>query len=227
MRYGYAFRSQEATNVTGAIPPAEQAGFVTSAGLFTTLTRDTRDSVLNPSKGSLMEIGVGFSAPAFGGDLEFVGLDFSWWWFRRLGARHVLGWGFRARTKENLDESLTLPIQERLFLGGPTTVRSFFQDRLGPANLADEPIGGLTSTYGSVELRSRVWDDLHTAFFFDVGEVNVQSFSLGGEPGYGIGTGLRYLLPVGPLRLDVAYNPGELFASSSRWAIHFAFGFSF
>ncbi|MHC4340108.1 MAG: BamA/OMP85 family outer membrane protein [Planctomycetota bacterium] len=227
MRYGYAFRTQEATNISGAIAPAEQAGFVASAGLFATLTRDTRDSVLNPSEGYLMELGAAFSTPVLGADLEFVGLDFSWWWFRRLGARHVLGWGFRGRTKENLDESLTLPIQERLFLGGPTTVRSFFQDRLGPTNLADEPIGGLTSVYGSVELRSRVWGDLHTALFFDVGEVNVQSFSLDGEPGYGIGAGLRYLLPVGPLRLDVAYNPGDLFASSSRWAIHFAFGFSF
>ena len=227
MRYGYAFRNQKASNITGAIPPAEAAGFVTTAGLFFTLVRDSRDSVLHPSKGNSMEFGIGFSAPFLGADLEFVGLDFAWWWYRRLGPRHVLGWGFRARTKEILDETLTLPIQERLFLGGPTTVRSFFQDQLGPTNPANEPVGGLTSVYGSVELRSRVWGDLHTALFFDVGEVNVGSFSLDGEPGYGIGTGLRYLLPVGPLRLDVAYNPGDLFASSSRWAVHFAFGFSF
>ena len=227
MRYGYAFRNQKASNIKGAIAPAEQAGFVTSAGLFATLQRDSRDSVLNPSEGSLMVLGAALSSPLLGADLEFVGLDFSTWWYRRIGPRHVFGWGFRGRTKENLDESLTLPIQERLFLGGPTTVRSFFQDQLGPTNVANEPVGGLTSVYGSVELRSRVWGDLHTAFFLDVGEVNVRSFSLDGEPGYGIGAGLRYMLPVGPLRLDVAYNPGDLFASSSRWAVHFAFGFSF
>ena len=30
-----------------------------------------------------------------------------------------------------------------------------------------------------------------------------------------------------PVRIDVAYNPGETFSMNTRWAFHFAFGFSF
>ena len=44
-------------------------------------------------------------------------------------------------------------------------------------------------------------------------------------PGY-LGDVLRYYLPIGPIRIDVAYNPGELFSQSSRWEFHLAFGFS-
>ena len=43
---------------------------------------------------------------------------------------------------------------------------------------------------------------------------------------YGVGVGLRYKLPIGPIRLDYGFNPdphkGEDFG-----AFHFSFGFAF
>ena len=55
-----------------------------------------------------------------------------------------------AQTKLIHDDRDTLPIQERLFLGGSTTVRSFNKDQLGLQNDKGEasgvsPPGGVTS----------------------------------------------------------------------------------
>jgi len=90
-----------------------------------------------------------------------------------------------------------------------------------------DPAGGLTSLYAGIEWRQRVWQQFHTALFVDFGIVDPEALSLDFEPGYGFGVGFHYYLPIGPIRLDVAYNPGPLFAESRRWAIHLAIGFAF
>jgi outer membrane translocation and assembly module TamA len=72
----------------------------------------------------------------------------------------------------------------------------------------------------------RIWKNLWGAVFYDIGSVAADPWSLS-EPGHGIGGGLRYYFPIGPVRVDVAYNPGPLFAASNRWAFHITFGFSY
>jgi translocation and assembly module TamA len=53
------------------------------------------------------------------------------------------------------------------------------------------------------------------ADFFDVDDVRL-----------GIGAGLRYLLPIGPLRLDGAVNPDPR-PGEDDWVIHFSIGMPF
>ncbi len=224
---GYVFDAQEATEVTGGVAGAEEEGFIRTAGLFAALERDTRDNRLLPTAGSLADVGLFWSAPSFGAELDFVELRLSASRYRRLGDRTVLALGARFTTREILDGRPTLPVAQRLFLGGESSVRSFYQDELGPSNAAGEPLGGLTAAEAHVELRVRTWRDLHVAFFYDIGTVGEGSFDLPGPPGHAIGIGLRYYLPVGPVRLDFGYNPGSLFAADDEFAVHFAFGFSF
>ena len=76
-------------------------------------------------------------------------------------------------------------------------------------------------------IQSLVADPAQRKIIYDVGMVSLDSLMVDGPPGQAIGAGLRYYLPVGPVRVDVGYNPGELFSMSTRWAFHFAFGFSF
>jgi outer membrane protein assembly complex protein YaeT len=227
LRMGYGIRLEKADNA----PEDEDFGTTRTAGVFARLQRDTRDSILIPTRGSVSEFSMAWSSPTLGADLDFleVGLEASQ--YLSLGERTVLGVGFRFRTREILDDAPDLPIQERLFLGGESDVRSFDESELGPVSTAadsfGEPRGGLTSSYASIELRRQLRKQFHGALFYDVGNVARSAFSWEGPAGHAIGFGLRYYFPVGPLRVDFGWNPGRRFAMDRDWAIHFAFGFSF
>lgn len=223
----YVFDAQRAREVTGELPGAEEGGFITSAGLGLTLVRDTRDDRLLPSRGSVAEAGLFWSSPSLGADLDFLETRASFTRHLRLSGRIVLAAGFRLATREILDDRPTLPIAQRLFLGGDASVRSFYQDELGPVGADGDPAGGLTAAEAHVELRIRVLRRFHVAPFYDVGTVGEGSFDLPGPPGHALGLGFRYYLPVGPARLDVGYNPGRLFGADDRIAVHFGFGFTF
>lgn len=224
---GYQLRTSKITDAKAELPPDEEQTVSTRAGLFLTLRHDTRDNPVLPEDGLLATAGVAWSTPALFADLDFVELNV------RLTSHHpitdgtVLAWGFRGVTRHILDGTPNLPLQERLYLGGESSVRSFFESELGPTDDDNQPIGGLTAFEAHVELRQRLFGNLHAALFYDVGTVGLDSFDFESPYGHAIGIGLRYLLPIGPARLDFGYNPGARFAADQAWALHFSFGFSF
>jgi outer membrane protein assembly complex protein YaeT len=226
VRVGYSFKAEEAQNVTGEIPGAEEE-FVRTAGVFATFMWDTRDRALDPSRGFVGECGVLYSSPILGADLDFFALRISGSTYLRLTEKMVVAVGARFHGREILDERETLPIQERLFAGGASSVRSFGQDELGPTNVDGAPTGGLTVAEAFIELRAQLWRSLYGAVFYDIGMVSPKGFDFQGPPGHAVGVGLRYMLPVGPVRVDFGYNPGPTFAAKRPWAIHVAVGFFF
>ncbi len=159
----------------------------------------------------------------------------------RLRVGGVLGPAFQTRSED------FVPPQERLYGGGPNSVRGFRQNELGPvvylargfvavdtvlatgaaqtflrAEPATEfdravPTGGNMAVLGNLELRfpSPVLSEiLQLTTFVDVGEVwnrgqsslNLSFSQLKWTPGAGI----RARSPVGPIRVDVGYNPYRL-----------------
>ncbi len=226
LRVGEEIRFSEATNIRGAIPEAEAVGLLTTSSLFAVLSRDSRDDIIDPSTGSRSEVSSSYSAPWLGAEREFVEYACRWARYLRLDPRIVLAVGGRFTTRDVLDGGATLPIQERLFLGGADSVRSFGQSELGPSAGGD-PLGGLTSAMASVELRVRLVAALEGASFVDVGSVSERTWDIAWPLGTAIGGGLRYVLPVGPIRVDAAWNPGDRFAAERNWAVHAAVGFSF
>jgi outer membrane translocation and assembly module TamA len=97
------------------------------------------------------------------------------------------------------------------------------------------PIGGHTMFESSAELRVPVWGNLSAVIFADAGNVwnNAWDFNLN-DLRLDAGPGLRYMTPVGPLRLDLGYqiNPIEGLLidgkeQSRRFRIHFSIGQAF
>lgn len=224
---GYRFRTEKATDIEGELDEATLGGFLNTAGIFLEFEYDTRDNVMLPTRGTRVELGTFWSSPTLGADLDYLELYGRVVYVIPLGDV-VLAIGAAARVKEILDGMATLPIQERYFLGGESNVRSFCESELGPVDDDGDPIGGLTAAHAHAELRFPLgFGEFYGAVFYDVGLVNEQSFDFSGPFGHAIGAGLRYYFPFGPVRLDVAYNPGDRFASDNRWATHFSLGFSF
>ena len=140
-------------------------------------------------------------------------------------------------------EEVSLPISQRFFAGGDTTVRGFALDRLGiPLGLPggtinDEgfPQGGNAVIVLNAELRVPVTRDLGVVGFIDAGNVYdlVSNVSLG-QIRAGVGFGVRYRSPIGPIRVDLGFKldrqefgSGDTKEKERLTALHISIGQAF
>jgi len=98
-------------------------------------------------------------------------------------------------------------------------VRGYAYDSLG-VPLGDAIVGGRYLAVASAEYTRWVTNTLGVAAFIDVGDAFDEANSA--ELALGVGFGVRYRSPIGPLRADIAY--GEC-TQSVR--VHFSVGYSF
>jgi outer membrane protein insertion porin family len=202
--------------------------FVSSIGLFHTL--DLRDSPLVPSRGLILGQTFELAANAIGSDIELFRTTARASYFIPVG-KTLLEVGARAGLVRPLEESTSdinaIPIDERFFNGGSTSVRSFGERDLGPHDHRGHPLGGEFYTIFNVEHTFPLYGELQGAVFFDAGnllpDADNPDFS---DMRYGIGAGLRYKLPIGPIRLDYGVNPDPR-EHEDFGAFHFSFGFAF
>jgi outer membrane protein assembly complex protein YaeT len=216
--------------------------FVSSIGLTQTL--DLRDSKVNPNRGLVVDNTFDFATSALGSNVDFVRATARVTYFIPFGhepapghpdRRTLLALGARAGIIHpfNGDKTVAeIPIDERFFNGGSTTVRSFGERELGPHDNG-YPIGGEFFSVFNVEYTFPIYGELLGAVFFDAGNLLPNStdpfehVTAGfDDMRYGIGVGLRYKLPIGPVRLDYGYNPDRR-AGEDQGAFHFSFGFAF
>lgn len=146
----------------------------------------------------------------------------------------------------------SLPSDIRVYNGGTNSVRGWNRQELGPKRpIQDEdgdfdrfvPIGGRATFSFNTEFRFKL-DQLLNGFgfaaFLDGGQVWRDFNDISSNPiQYGIGGGLRYQSPIGPVRIDLAYklNPtdqdlrifeGQNYGSAwDQWGIHFSIGQAF
>jgi outer membrane protein insertion porin family len=120
-----------------------------------------------------------------------------------------------------------LPIVERFFLGGRSTVRGYDQDMLGPKGKDGNPIGGNVFLMESVELRSSLGKGIGLVAFLDGGNVWLDIKDVNpSDIKFTTGLGIRYKTPVGPLRIDYGIKLQKEKGESSG-EIHFSIGHAF
>jgi outer membrane protein assembly factor BamA len=146
-------------------------------------------------------------------------------------------------------DEITLPLAEKFFNGGENTVRSFKESELGPQNRKGDPTGGYGFNTINVELRQRLIGNLIGTVFVDYRNISpnrsrveqgkspydsrsdvisdtFDDFFKGFRPG--VGFGFQYLLPVGPARIDFAFNPDRDSARDEDFFVfHFSVGTAF
>lgn len=205
----------------------EDTGTLAISGIKPAIVYDTRDNPFDPAKGFLAGIQLKVASFVFFSETNFVKLEAYGSHFHRLSKRIILALSARGGAAFGYKRTDQLPIVERFFLGGRSTVRGYGQDTLGPKGNDGNPTGGNAYLMGNLELRTSIGRGFGVVAFLDVGNVWIRVKDVNpGDLKYTTGLGLRYNTPVGPLRVDYGFKlnrqPGE-----SLGEIHFSVGHAF
>ncbi|MCB4791923.1 MAG: BamA/TamA family outer membrane protein [Elusimicrobia bacterium] len=137
--------------------------------------------------------------------------------FRELIAASRIKIGFIRPNRFTTD----IPIFKRFFTGGSYSVRGYGFQQIGPKDPEGNPLGGQYLIEGNIELRFPIKGNFKGVVFVDSGDIYQSSFSFNTYSlNYGVGTGVRYITPIGPLGIDLAF-PAENYRNVDLGSYHF------
>ena len=194
------------------------------------LTRDTRNSAMNPTKGYSINALAAVTSKIFGASNNYARLElkgtYHYPFFRDW---FVFSVGGKVGFLSSIGSGDPVPLYERYFLGGGDSVRGFPYRSIGPDDYNKDNYGGQTMYILTAELSHPIYSIVRGAAFIDIGDAGPDRFKFE-TVNIGIGYGLRIKLPsiAAPLRLDFAYplvNNQDGVSNSLRF--HFNIGASF
>ncbi len=167
-------------------------------------TYDKRDTALNTKSGYYIDVTatpfIGLQESDNGGRLTF---DTRGYYGFGSEDRFVLAGRLQGGSILGAD-ILGVPNDWRFYSGGGGTVRGQAYQSLGVLVDGVET-GGRSYISASAEVRTEVTDSIGVVGFYDWGTVSRDAFPGSDADSHaGAGLGLRYLTPIGPIRLDVA-----------------------
>jgi outer membrane protein insertion porin family len=231
---GIGFAGERVSLETFANSPFQYLNFARQFGTEYTYgsatlgwTRDTLDSGLFPTQGSLTRIG----GELAGGDLEYyrATLQHQTYWplsrtFTLIGAVDL------GQAEGNGGKPL--PFFKNFYAGGTGSVRGYRQLSLGPQDAAANVLGGGKKVAGSLELQfpvpgAQMDRSLRLAAFIDAGQVYAEGSKVDlSDLRYSAGVGLAWSSPFGPLRLSLG-NPLNAKPQDRKQRLQFTFGTGF
>jgi outer membrane protein assembly factor BamA len=198
---------------------------------------DRRDDILAPTGGTLSTADLRLFLTAVGSEEQFTKFYTSVAGFRKLADRVILAGSIRLGVGVSFGSTTHVPLTERFFMGGDTTLRGFKTDEAGPLQAVSDPNstynpslpdyeispnGGELSILLNGELRFPVWRYVGGVLFYDYGNVfldssefrwsgtEVLSTAKFGAPGaVFIQDGFRRVLGTG-VRIDTPLGPVRL-----------------
>jgi outer membrane protein assembly factor BamA len=183
------------------------------------LIEDKRDDPTNAHHGVYNTIDLSYAPALLGSETQFGRALFRNSTYHQLGRDFVLA----RSTQFGIIEAAaggTVPLAERLYSGGSTSIRAFPDFQAGPRDdVTGFPLGGNALFINNTELRFPLYgDNLGGVLFHDAGNVystigdfslrfrqeNLQDFNYMVQ---NVGVGIRYRTPIGPIRADFSFSP--------------------
>ncbi len=208
-------------NFNGQLTPGTSVQSMVGAEI----ARDTRDSIIDPTRGTRNGVGAQLSGGPLFGDINYLRPSFSnQAHFKIFEA--VDDWPFvmsiynRGGYIAQFGASQTVPVQDRFFVGGQDSLRGY-----SPTGEAGAPDGGIIYDVANLEFGFPLAREKHKSIvklvvFADAGGswdgVNQLTDRFGGDTTdlkADVGVGIRFVTPAFPIRLDYGYGlnhqPGE------------------
>ncbi|OED34311.1 outer membrane protein assembly factor BamA [PVC group bacterium (ex Bugula neritina AB1)] len=212
---------EEGSDLPNAITLEAGEKYVNTLGFR--VSRDTRDNIQFPTKGSLHTVSLETTGGFFGGDVEMIRSNYSSNWYFKVTDMGVLDARFRLGFIRPSSEQGEIPFYERFYAGGGSTVRGYEDRAVGPQEDL-EPIGGNSTFIFNLEYSFPLVEMIRGALFVDTGNVwkNAEDVTLK-DLKTGVGVGVRIKTPLGPVKLDYGFAlDAEEHEDDSR--LHFSMG---
>ncbi|MBU1726518.1 MAG: outer membrane protein assembly factor BamA [Candidatus Omnitrophica bacterium] len=224
----YRYDSIKISNITDNATNdlLQEAGTNNISSITPSLTFDSRDNVFDTRKGNYLTTSYEYAGGPLGGDKDY------WKSFNRVSHYFPMPRGavLEARVRVGVGQS-NIPIYERFFAGGASTIRGYKERRIGPIDpVSKDPLGGNALFIGNMEYTYPLFSFLKVAGFYDSGNVwdKLGNFFDGGFKS-GFGLGVRIKTPIGPISLDygipMSKAPGEEKKTGGRFHFSASHGF--
>ena len=241
-RMGIEYRIENAditdVNATAPTEILTAQGSSWTSSVTPRLVRDTRNHPFDPTSGSLQDLSFEFAG--LGGQSKFIKAEararfyYPFWKSPTFGT-FVFATGGNFGYGLGYEGERELPLFERYFPGGINSVRGYKILSLGPRNtvsdefgnqVGNDAVGGSEQLIFNNEVIFPIIEGLGVKglFFFDAG--NAFSAAQGidmGEMRMSVGPGIRWLSPIGPLRIELGF-PLNKHAGDSTQTFMFSFG---
>jgi len=183
--------------------------YVVSSSIAIRLVRNTKkgeEILFHPTSGYKVELSNEFAGGFLGGDIDFYKPTFEGSWYIPSWWKFVLALHTKLGLVTNLAKHKEIPDYEKFRIGGPYSVRGYSDRSIHPASG-----GGNSMLIGNAEYRFPIAEGLFGCLFTDLGNSwektsDITSFR---ELKYGVGFGIRFKSPIGPIRLDYAWGLTE------------------
>jgi outer membrane protein assembly complex protein YaeT len=239
--YRYAFRKVNTILNVSTISPEEiplfsQNTHIAEFGM--SWLRDRRNNPADPTRGDFENIDVNLAMKPVGSAVNFLRVFLQNSTYHPIGRRLVFARSVRFGVQETYGSSLPsdIPLPERFFAGGGTSLRGFTLNQAGPRDpITGFPVGGQALLIFNQDLRFPmhlpfIGDRLGGAVFYDAGNVfpSIGKISFRASPptptfnsnnvcltncanelnyfSHTAGIEFRYGTPIGPVSLDLGYQ---------------------
>jgi outer membrane protein insertion porin family len=214
---------------TGSISPLSQEGNLLErypkSSIMLGMIRSTGKPLLDPKDGTYESLVVMYSGLGSQSPYQFLKTNADLRRFDRLTGELILASRLKIGAIQSYNQDGFVPMEERFYAGGSTSVRGWGRYMLGPLDDAGQPLGGKSLLEGSLECRFPIGGILGGVLFVDYGNVWQASFDYRiNELRYSAGVGARFETAIGPIRLDWAV---PIFEGKQRGSFFFSIGQAF
>ncbi len=172
---------------------------------------------LDPKQGSSHNLKLEFSNKIWGSEADFIKLWGRTKWLTTVADQHR----FIARAEQGvvwIDNIRDVPPSIRFFTGGDQSVRGFKYESISPLDRSGQLTGAQYLSAFSIEYDYEFIEKWRLATFIDTGTA---TNDYNDKWSTGTGIGIRWVTPLGPLKLDLAF---AISADNTPWRIHFSMG---
>lgn len=203
---GYKYANNNVSNVStyASTYIKNEEGDITSSGLTFTLSRDSTDDPMFPTKGTRNSVATEYTGGFLGGDTAYTKYTASSTYFYPLPLECVFGIRGRIGYMEGR-EGHPIPVYDKFYLGGINSLRGL--RNVGPTDpVTGDVIGGNTMLNFNAEIVFPLMKSagIKGVVFFDTGNAWESGYYLD-DMRKTTGLGVRWYSPIGPLRLEWGY----------------------